>query len=84
MVSVMSREDLNVQLEAASMVGMTTAVWASVQPGKTAVVDPDGKTHSFSKINANANRIVRLLRNAGLKAGDAVAVSSKAEESAEG
>ena len=81
MSAVMSREDLNVQLEAASMVGMTTAIWAGVQPGKTAVVDPDGTTHSFSKINANANRIVRLLRSAGLKAGDAVAVlaSNRAE-----
>ncbi len=76
MVAVMSREDLNARLEAAAMVGMTTAVWAEVQPNKAAVIDPDGTTHSFAKINANANRIVRLLRSVGLKAGDAVAVAS--------
>jgi len=55
-------------------VGMTSAVFAKVQPGKAAVIDPDGTTRSFAEVNANANRLVRLLRNSGLKAGDAVAL----------
>ncbi|WP_397400785.1 AMP-binding protein [Phenylobacterium sp.] len=67
-------EALNARLEAAAMVGMNTAVWASVQPDKPSVVDPDGQSRTFGEVNANANRLVRLLRNAGLKAGDAVAI----------
>ena len=74
MESVSEREALNARLEAAAMVGMNTAVWASVQPEKPSVIDPDGRTRTFGEVNANANRIVRLLRNAGLKAGDAVAI----------
>ncbi|WP_374348632.1 AMP-binding protein [Phenylobacterium sp.] len=53
---------------------MTTAVWASVQPEAIAVVDPDGSSHTFQAVNANANRIVRYLRGAGLSAGDAIAL----------
>jgi long-chain acyl-CoA synthetase len=73
--------DLNARLEAAALVGMTGAVWADVQPGKAAVIDPDGRSRSFAEANANANRIVRRLRAAGLKAGDSVAVllSNRAE-----
>src|SRR5688500_2492056 len=74
MDAVLEREDLTQRLEAASLSGMTMAVWADVQPDKAAVVDPDGRARSFAEVNANANRIVRLLRQAGLKAGDAVAV----------
>ncbi len=68
--------DLNARLEAAAMVGMGTAVWADVQPDKPAVYDPDGKVRTFAQVNANANRIVRVLRAAGLKAGDSVALVS--------
>jgi long-chain acyl-CoA synthetase len=74
MESVSEPEALNARLEAAAMVGMNTAVWASVQPDKPSVVDPDGQSRTFGEVNANANRLVRLLRNAGLKAGDAVAI----------
>jgi long-chain acyl-CoA synthetase len=74
MVSVLSREDLSARLEAAGMVGMTTAVWASAHPDKVAVYNPDGGARTFGELNANANRIVRLLRQAGLKAGEAVAL----------
>jgi long-chain acyl-CoA synthetase len=74
MESVSEQEALNARLEAAAIVGMNTAVWASVQPDKPAVIDPDGQTRTFGEVNANANRLVRLLRNAGLKAGDAVAI----------
>ena len=81
MEAVKEREGLTERLEAAAQVGMTTAVWASVQPDKAAVIDPDGAQHSFAKVNANANRIARLLRQAGLKVGDAVALvcSNRAE-----
>jgi len=60
--------------EAAAMTGMTLALHAELQGDKACVVDPDGRTRSFAEVNRNANRIVRLLRNAGLKAGDAVAM----------
>lgn len=76
MESVSEREALNARLEAAAMVGMNTAVWASVQPDKPSVIDPDGRVRTFAEVNANANRIVRLLRQAGLRAGDAVAILS--------
>ena len=81
MDSVIEREALNARLEAAAMVGMNTAVWASVQPDRPSVIDPDGRVRTFGEVNANANRIVRLLRQAGLKAGDAVAIlaSNRAE-----
>jgi long-chain acyl-CoA synthetase len=79
--AVKAREGLVERLEAAAQNGMTTAVWASVHPDKPAVIDPDGAQHSFAKVNANANRIARLLRRAGLQAGDAVALvaSNRAE-----
>jgi long-chain acyl-CoA synthetase len=81
MDAVIERADLDQRLEAAAAVGMTTAVWADAQPDKAAVIDPDGRARSFAEVNANANRIVRLLRGAGLKAGDAVALvmSNRAE-----
>jgi len=81
MDAVMERADLDQRLEAAAQVGMTTAVWADVQPDKAAVIDPDGRVRTFAEVNVNANRIVRLLRGAGLKAGDAVALvlSNRAE-----
>ncbi len=80
-MTVVERDTLTERLEAAAASGMTTALWASMQPDKVAVYDPDGTPHSFAKVNANANRIVRLLRQAGLQAGDAVALvcSNRAE-----
>src|SRR5437879_6455683 len=69
------------RLNAAAMTGMTLAVWADLKPDATFIHDPDGKTTTFGEVNANANRIVRLLRQHGLKAGDAVALvcSNRAE-----
>jgi long-chain acyl-CoA synthetase len=69
------------RLDAAVLVGMTTAVWADVQGDKVAIHDPSGKTHTFAKINAQANRLARLFRQHGLKAGDSVALvcSNRAE-----
>ncbi|MFO1015245.1 MAG: AMP-binding protein [Caulobacteraceae bacterium] len=73
--------DLLEDLRVAAGQGMTTAIWAREKPNHIAVIDPDGTTHSFKKINENANRIVRVLRKAGLEAGDAVALlcSNRAE-----
>jgi long-chain acyl-CoA synthetase len=72
---------LNDRLEAAAQVGMTNSVWASVHPHKTAIYDPDGTTHTFGKVNANANKLARLFRQRGLKAGDSLALicSNRAE-----
>ena len=59
----------------ANEAGMATAVWAAAYPQKTAIYEADGgRTRSFSDLNANANRIGRLLREAGLRSGDAVAL----------
>jgi long-chain acyl-CoA synthetase len=74
MEAVREREGVTERLEAAAMTGMTVAVWAEVQPDKACVVDPDGRTRSYAEVNRNANRLVRLMRNAGLSAGDGVAV----------
>ncbi|THD51756.1 AMP-binding protein, partial [Phenylobacterium sp.] len=86
MEDVKDRQDLDGvslddRLAAAGMTGMTTAVWAALKPDATFIHDPDGKTHSWGMVNAQANRIVRLLRAKGLKAGDAVALvcSNRAE-----
>ncbi|HEY2051224.1 MAG TPA: AMP-binding protein [Caulobacteraceae bacterium] len=65
--------DLMERLTAAAHVGMTASIWAELKPGAVAVHDPIGQ-RTFGQINANANRIVRLLRSHGLQAGDAVAL----------
>jgi long-chain acyl-CoA synthetase len=81
MQDLKDRVDLDARLAAAQLNGMTAAVWADVQPDRIAVWDPDGRTTTFAELNANANRIARLMRQAGLKAGDAVALvcSNRAE-----
>ncbi len=81
MEDLKDRLSLDDRLGAAAVNGMTTAVWADLKPNATFIHDPDGKVHTWGKINAQANRIVRLLRQHGLKAGDAVALvcSNRAE-----
>ena len=74
MGAVMDRASLAERQEAAAMTGMTLALHAEFIPDKACVIDPDGRSRSFVEVNRNANRIVRLLRNAGLKAGDSVAL----------
>jgi len=59
---------------AAASTGMTQAVWARVQPDAVQVYDPDGRTRTWSEVNAAGNRIARLLRAHGLQAGDAIAL----------
>ncbi len=60
------------QMQAAAT-GMSHSLWAEIHGDTIAVHDPIAK-HSFRKINENANRVVRLLRERGLKEGDAVAL----------
>lgn len=54
-------------------VGMVSAFWAQVKPEATAVWDRFG-AHSYARINANSNRLARVLRGAGLMPGDGVAL----------
>ena len=74
-------DELGGRLEEAAAEGMTMAVWAELQPDRTAVIDPDGTEHSFAKVNRRANQLARLLRARGLAKGDAVALvcSNRAE-----
>ena len=66
-------EESEARFDAAAKVGMTAAHWAAEQPDLPAIVSPLGD-RSFAELNANANRLVRALRERGVRAGDAVAV----------
>ena len=81
MEDLKTREDLTAALDASAVDGMTVAFWASQAPNRPAVIDPSGRVKTFAEVNANANKLVRTLRKAGLKAGDAVALlcSNRAE-----
>ncbi|MGH6998680.1 MAG: AMP-binding protein, partial [Phenylobacterium sp.] len=81
MEDLKERPSLETVLDAAAATGMTTAVWAGLRPDKVAVVNPDGSSRSFAQVNAAANKLTRLFRQAGLKAGDALAIvcSNRAE-----
>jgi long-chain acyl-CoA synthetase len=59
---------------------MSHSLWAEVHGDKVAIHDPIG-TRTFRQINAAANKVVRLLRERGVKEGDAVALlcSNRAE-----
>jgi long-chain acyl-CoA synthetase len=74
-------QPLSARINRAIDLGMATAVWAQIQPHKVAVYEVDRPARTFSALNANANRIARLIRDHGLKAGDAVALlcSNRAE-----
>ncbi len=61
-------------LKAAAELGMAPAFWAARQPDKVAIFEMSGPTRTFEALNANANRIARLLRDQGLKPGDSVAL----------
>jgi len=65
--------DLIERLHKAASVGMVASVWAEEKGGATAIFDPHGE-RSFHDLNANANRIVRFLRDQGVRQGDSVAV----------
>jgi long-chain acyl-CoA synthetase len=66
--------DIGRRITEAAGRGMMHAVWAELQPDKVAVYAPDGRTQTFAGLNRNANRIARLLRAAGLREGDGVAL----------
>ena len=67
------------QSEAAAK-GMSHSLWAELRGDKIAIHDPL-QTRTFRQINEAANKVVRLLRERGLKEGDAVALmcSNRAE-----
>ncbi|MGE0621424.1 MAG: AMP-binding protein [Pseudomonadales bacterium] len=77
----MSTDVLASRIEEAARVGMQPAVWAELQPDRVAIYDYPGQNRTFGELNANANRISRLLRASGLGAGDAIALlcSNRAE-----
>ena len=76
-----TREDFIAALDESANHGMTVAFWAGQAPDRIAVVDPSGREKTFAEVNANANKLVRTLRKAGLKAGDSLALlcSNRAE-----
>ncbi|MDZ7679198.1 MAG: AMP-binding protein [Acidimicrobiales bacterium] len=53
--------------------GMALAYWAERQPDIAAIVSEHGD-RSFAELNANANRLARVLRARGLQAGDGAAL----------
>ncbi len=63
-------------LEDAVNTGMTIAYHAERQPDLPAVITDYGN-RTFGEVNANANRLVRLLRDSGIEAGDSVAIVTK-------
>jgi long-chain acyl-CoA synthetase len=66
-------QDIQQRLIESAAKGMSASLWADLKGDQIAVHDPLG-THSFAKINDNANRIVRLLRERGIVEGDAIAL----------
>src|SRR5882757_9133031 len=61
------------RLLAYQAVGMGVASWAQIKPDAMAVIDRFTK-RTWAELNANANRLARLLRARGLKPGDGVAL----------
>jgi long-chain acyl-CoA synthetase len=74
MSETLQHDDLATRVNTAMKVGMMHAVWAQVQPDKVAIWQADGKSQTWAGLNANANRVARLLQDAGLQSGDAVAL----------
>lgn len=62
------------ELHAAAMAGMAPAFWAARKPDAPAVFEISERTRTFGELNANANRIARLLAHLGLRPGDSVAL----------
>ena len=60
-------------IEEATVTGMTLAFHAQQRPDKMAVTSQYGQ-RTFSELNARANQLVRVLRKAGLKPDDGVAM----------
>jgi long-chain acyl-CoA synthetase len=81
MEDLKERQSLDERVGEAAQTGMQLSVFADVYGDKTFIFDPDGGERSYREVNANANRLARLLRGAGLAKGDAVALacSNRAE-----
>ena len=67
---------MGLTLEDAAATGMTLAYHAAVAPDRPALVTDYGN-HTFDELNANANRLVRVLRANGIGPGDSIAVVTK-------
>ncbi|HEY3796882.1 MAG TPA: AMP-binding protein [Caulobacteraceae bacterium] len=78
---VIDVEDLAARVAKAAETGMQPSVWADLTPNRVAIYDYTGQNRTFGELNANANRVARRLRAAGLKPGDslALACSNRAE-----
>jgi long-chain acyl-CoA synthetase len=63
-------------VEEATATGMLIATWAAQFPKRTAVTSRFGE-RTWASLNANANRLVRTLREAGLESGDSIAIISR-------
>jgi len=53
--------------------GTLNSLWARLQPDVPAVLSPHGN-RTYAELNARANQIVRVLRAAGVQAGDSIAL----------
>jgi long-chain acyl-CoA synthetase len=63
----------NLSPEQAAAVGMSVAVHANVAPDRPAIYSNYGN-RTYGELNTNINRLARVLRKAGLKPGDGVAL----------
>jgi long-chain acyl-CoA synthetase len=73
---VVADPETDLDLDEAIRSGMLIAYHAKERPGASAVLSNYG-SRSFGELNANANRLVRLLAQHGIGPGDSVAVVSK-------
>ncbi|MEX1237660.1 MAG: AMP-binding protein, partial [Pseudomonadales bacterium] len=64
---------VKMELPAAMMAGMTVAYHAQEAPDRMAVVSSYGDK-TFAELNARANQLARVFRNAGLQPDDGVAM----------
>ena len=73
-------QDILQRQSEAAATGMSHSLWAELRGDRVAIHDPI-QTRTFRQINEAANKVVRLLRERGLKEGDAVALlcSNRAE-----
>src|SRR5690242_1349573 len=75
MSETLAPPDISQRVSEAIKIGMMHAVWAQVQPDRPAVIESGtGAVRTWKDLNANANRVARLLMDAGLQPGDAVAL----------
>ena len=58
---------------AAAEIGMLSGIYAATHPDALALSAPSG-ARTFGELHENANRLANLLLEAGLQAGDAVAM----------